>query len=118
MSRISLLAALLASAMMISAQAPKTTRPKVWDTGWQSLFNEKDLTGWVPVGHEKWTVEDGIIHGSTLTKDYGYLQTAKDYKDFHLALRFKCVGDGNSGVFFHTDFKPGTAEGNGMAPHS
>ena len=73
------------------------------------LFNGVDLTGWDPVGKEKWTVEEGIIHGSTLTKDYGYLQTAKDYKDFQLSLRFKCVGDGNSGVFFHTRFKPGTA---------
>ncbi|HBY62689.1 MAG TPA: DUF1080 domain-containing protein, partial [Solibacterales bacterium] len=27
-----------------------------------------------------------------------------------LALRFQCVGDGNSGVFFHVDFKPGTAD--------
>ena len=23
-------------------------------------------------------------------------------------MRFKCEGDGNSGVFFHTEFKPGT----------
>src|SRR2546427_2211971 len=30
--------------------------------------------------------------------------------DFHLSLRFKCEADGNSGVFFHTDFKPGTAD--------
>lgn len=45
-----------------------------------------------------------------LTKEYGYLQTVKDYKDFHMALRFKCVADGNSGVFFHTRFKAGTAD--------
>jgi hypothetical protein len=25
-------------------------------------------------------------------------------------MRFKCEGDGNSGVFFHTWFKPGTAD--------
>jgi hypothetical protein len=43
-------------------------------------------------------------------QDYGYLQTDKDYKDFQLSLRFKCVGDGNSGVFFHSEFKPGTAD--------
>src|SRR2546427_12825805 len=30
--------------------------------------------------------------------------------DFHLSLRFKCEADGNSGIFFHTDFKPGTAD--------
>ena len=74
------------------------------------LFNEKDLTGWVPVGQEKWTVEDGVLHGVAVTKAYGYLKTEKSYKDFHLALRFMCEGTGNSGVFFHVDFKPGTAD--------
>lgn len=77
---------------------------------WVSLFNGQDLSGWDTVGKEKWEVVDGTIHGQGITKDYGYLQTAKKYKDFHLALRFKCVGDGNSGVFFHTAFKPGTAD--------
>ena len=53
---------------------------------------------------------DGAIHGKTVTKNYGYLQTAKKYKSFHLSLRFKCISDGNSGVFFHTAFKPGTVD--------
>ena len=48
--------------------------------------------------------------GIAVTKDYGYLKTAKNYKDFQLALKFKCNGDGNSGVFFHSEFKPGTAD--------
>jgi hypothetical protein len=74
------------------------------------LFNGQDLSGWVEVGHEKWMVQDGTIHGEAVTKDYGYLKTAKNYKDFDLTLRFRCEGDGNSGVFFHTDFKPGTAD--------
>ncbi len=77
---------------------------------WVSLFNGRDLAGWVEVGKEKWTVEDGVIHGQALTTEYGYLKTAKLYKDFHLAVKFRCEGDGNSGVFFHTDFKPGTAD--------
>ena len=77
---------------------------------WISLFNGTDLTGWSKVGNESWTVEDGLIHGKGLTKDYGYLQSVKNYKNFQLSLRFKCVGDGNSGVFFHSAFKPGTAD--------
>jgi len=104
--RLTLLASL---ALAVTAQTPKN-RPPLPNEQWVELFNGKDLTGWDPVGKEKWTVEDGIIHGSTLTNDYGYLQTKKDYKDFMLALRFKCVGDGNSGVFFHTRFKAGTAD--------
>jgi hypothetical protein len=101
--------ATLAGSFAIKAQTPRNRAP-LPNEQWVQLFNGTDLTGWDPVGKEKWTVEDGIIHGSTLTSDYGYLQTTKDYKDFHLALRFKCVGDGNSGVFFHTRFKAGTAD--------
>lgn len=81
------------------------------DTGWVSMFNGKDLTGWVKVGNEKWEVEEGgVIHGQGVTKEYGYLRTEKMYKDFHMSLRFKCEADGNSGIFFHSDFKPGTAD--------
>ena len=88
------------------AQAPAASRPNRLG----SLFNGKDLTGWVKVGNEKWKVEDGAIHGVGVTKEYGYLRTEKKYVDFHLTLRFKCDADGNSGVFFHSDFKPGTVD--------
>jgi len=77
---------------------------------WIPLFTGNNLNGWTKIGNESWAAEDGLIHGKGLTKDYGYLQTEKDYKDFQLSLRFKCVGDGNSGVFFHSAFKPGTAD--------
>jgi hypothetical protein len=85
-------------------------RPKLPGEDWVQLFNGTDLTGWTPVGKEQWTVENGVIQGMTLTDGYGYLKTDKPYKDFHLSLKFLCVGTGNSGVFFHTDFKPGTAD--------
>jgi Domain of Unknown Function (DUF1080) len=85
-------------------------KAKLGGNDWIQLFNGEDLTGWTKIGNESWTVEDGLLHGKGLTKDYGYLQTDKDYKDFQLSLRFKCVGDGNSGVFFRTAFKPGTAD--------
>lgn len=94
------------AAGLLCAQAPKENLP---GEDWISLFNGKDLTNWVEVGKEKWVVEDQTIHGIAVSKEYGYLKTAKNYKDFHLFLRFKCEGDGNSGVFFHVDFKPGTA---------
>ena len=83
---------------------------KIPGQDWIQLFNGDNLDGWTKIGNESWTVEDGLIHGKGLTKDYGYLETANDYKDFQLSLRFKCVGDGNSGVFFHSEFKPGTAD--------
>ena len=77
---------------------------------WVSLFNGKDLTGWVKIGNEKWIVEDGTIYGEGITEKYGYLITEKDYKDFDFSLRFKCEADGNSGVYLRTRFKPGTVD--------
>jgi hypothetical protein len=91
------------------AQTPKNRAP-LPNEQWVSMFDGKTLDGWDMVGKEKWEVKDGEIHGQAVTKEYGYLQTKKNFKDFHLSLRFKCVGDGNSGVFFHTAFKPGTAD--------
>ncbi|MCL4401742.1 MAG: DUF1080 domain-containing protein [Acidobacteria bacterium] len=106
------LAVLLLAAAAAFAQpprAPRPQRPRPFNEGWTSLFNGKDLTGWIQVGQEKWTVEDGTIHGQGVTKEYGYLRTGKNYKDFELTLRFRCEAEGNSGVFFHSEFKPGTA---------
>lgn len=77
-------------------------------TDWKPLFNGHDLTGWKNVGVEKWVAEDGTIHGTAVSKEYGYLETDQDYKDFDLSMRFKCETLGNSGVFFRARFKPGT----------
>jgi hypothetical protein len=101
---------LILTLALAAAAAAQQTRLKESQEGWVSLFNGKDLSGWVKVGNEQWTVEDGAIHGVGVTKDYGYLMTEKHYKDFELAIRFQCVTDGNSGVFYRTTFKPGTAD--------
>ena len=107
-----LLAAVLVLATTVTAGLVLTAqvKPKLPGEDWISMFNGTDLTGWTKVGNESWTVEDGLIHGKGLTKAYGYLETDKDYKNFQMSLRFKCVGDGNSGVFFHTGFKPGSVD--------
>jgi len=101
---------MLSALLLCSTGWAQHTRMKLPNEQWVKLFNGRDLAGWIEVGHEKWTVEDGTIHGQAVTKEYGYLKTEKNYKDFELTLRFKCEGDGNSGVFFHTEFKPGTAD--------
>ena len=55
-------------------------------------------------------MRDGTIHGRAISKEYGYLRTEKKYKNFEMGIRFKCEGDGNSGLFYHVDFKPGTPD--------
>ena len=90
--------------------APQTVTVRPPGEDWTVLFNGKDLSGWTNIGKEKWEVEAGTLHGIAVTREYGYLQTDKTYKDFQLSLRFKCEGDGNSGVFFHVNFRAGTPQ--------
>ena len=67
------------------------------------LFNGKDLKGWKVHGTEKWYVENGeLICESGPDKQYGYLATDKDFKDFELTVEFKQESNGNSGVFFRS----------------
>jgi 3-keto-disaccharide hydrolase len=69
----------------------------------KSLFNGKDLTGWTPHGTEKWYVEKGeLVCESGPDKQYGYLSTDKEYKNFILVLKFKLEANGNSGVFIRS----------------
>ena len=69
----------------------------------EKLFNGKDLTGWTIHGTEKWYVEDGnLICESGPDKQYGYLSTNKNYKNFTLTLQFKQEANGNSGVFIRS----------------
>ncbi|NJN28192.1 MAG: DUF1080 domain-containing protein [Cyclobacteriaceae bacterium] len=68
-----------------------------------SLFNGKNLDGWIIYGTEKWYVEHGeLICESGADKEYGYLATEKNYKDFELMLEFFLLANGNSGVFFRS----------------
>lgn len=71
-----------------------------------SLFNGKDLTGWTIHGTEKWYVEKGnLVCESGPDKQYGYLSTNKNYKNFELTLEFKQEANGNSGVFFRSSIE-------------
>lgn len=68
-----------------------------------AIFNGKDLTGWTIHGTEKWYVENGkMVCESGPDKQYGYLSTNKNYKNFELTLEFKQEANGNSGVFFRS----------------
>ena len=68
-----------------------------------SLFNGKDLTGWNIYGTEKWYVDKGdLVCESGPDKQYGYLGTEKEFKNFDLTLEFKQEANGNSGLFFHS----------------
>ncbi|MGF1637489.1 MAG: DUF1080 domain-containing protein [Cyclobacteriaceae bacterium] len=76
---------------------------KLKPLGVKSLFNGQNLDGWKIHGTEKWYVENGLlICESGSDKNYGYLASEDDFKNFELTLEFLQASDGNSGVFFRS----------------
>ena len=75
------------------------------ETGFTSLFNGKDLTGWVygrRAGNVEnrtgkgYQVENGILF--TTKEDGGNLYTEKEYADFVLRFEFKLTENANNGI--------------------
>lgn len=85
--------------------------------GWVSLFNGKNLDGWVARGGKaKYRAEDGQIIGTTVPNtENSFLCTTKNYADFILELEFKVDPDLNSGVQIRSECfdEPKTVEVNG-----
>ena len=74
-----------------------------------SLFNGKDLTGWVVMHGGDWKVEDGAIVGrngvnwTTDPKKSGsWLRTEKEYSNFVFEFEYAINEKGNSGVFLRS----------------
>jgi hypothetical protein len=70
------------------------------EDGWKTLFNGRDLDGWVQRGGKaKYRVEDNQIVGSTVPNTQNsFLCTRRDFADFILELEFKVDPRLNSGV--------------------
>ncbi len=71
-------------------------------SGFCSMFNGKDLTGWVG-DPNLWKVEDGVLVGRT-TEDLNYndfLRTEKEYANFILYGE-TCLRGSNSGIQFRS----------------
>lgn len=69
-----------------------------------SLFNGKDLSGWVPVntGPGTWTVRDGLLVCSG--HPIGVMRSEKQYENFILHIEWRHMeAGGNSGVFIWSE---------------
>ncbi len=74
-----------------------------------TLFNGKDLAGWVVMHGGEWVVEDGAIVGrkgvswTTDPKKSGsWLRSRKEYDDFVFEFEYAINEKGNSGVFLRS----------------
>src|ERR1051326_5312331 len=64
---------------------------------WETLFNGKDLQGWVPVHDVTFEVKDANLR---LVKGMGWLRTEKQFKDFVLEFEWRAIEEGyDSGIF-------------------
>lgn len=87
----------------ISIWSCSSTSTIAQDQKYESLFNGKNLDGWIVYGTEKWFVENGeMVCESGPDAQYGYLGTAGKYKDFELLVDFKQEAEGNSGIFIRS----------------
>ena len=75
------------------------------NSGFKSLYNSKDLTGWQTTGN--WIPQEGGVlmikprRGEKGWQRYSaYLWTERKFKDFILDLEYSYPSKGNSGVFF------------------
>jgi hypothetical protein len=110
--------AAIALTFAASAQRSSDYRDPDWthEEGWTTLFNGKDLQGWVPVvrmedgsakkyrEHEvgeqsTFFVEGGLL--KTTGKPNGYVRTSDVYDNFVFHVEVRFPQQGNSGVLIH-----------------
>src|SRR5204862_2473898 len=75
--------------------------------GFRTLFNGKDLSGWVPVNvaPETFTVRDGLIVSTGVPT--GVMRTERPYENFIIELEWRHVKPGgNAGLFVWADALP------------
>ena len=87
-------------AILCPIQASSADQPKDGEKGFVSLFNGKDLTGWI--GDIKgYVIEDQKI----LCKPGGNLYTKNEYSDFVFRFEFKLTAGANNGLGIRTPTK-------------
>jgi hypothetical protein len=67
------------------------------ETGWVSLFNGKDLSGWVPVQEANFMGTNGNLR---LVNGLGWLRTEKQFKDFVFEAEWRALESGYDSGFF------------------
>lgn len=101
------LKALALSLTLVGIVACSTT--KKLEQGYTSLFNGKDLSGWV--GDKKsYTVNDGeIVVAPVEGHSGGNLLTEKEYSNFILRFEFQLTAGANNGLGIHAPLKGNAA---------
>ena len=102
--KAAVLACSLVATTMCAQAAPmsnNTLTPEEASSGWRLLFDGRTTAGWrgyqkqeMPAG---WQVVDGAL---TRVGEAGDIITVDQFADFELALEWKILAGGNSGIFY------------------
>jgi hypothetical protein len=65
-------------------------------SGFQPMFNGRDLSGWEPIGNANWRWEDGAV---VADRGVGFLVSTREYANFRLRTEFFAETHTNSGIF-------------------
>jgi hypothetical protein len=100
----------------VAERAPDLTRtaPLRWQSP-RSLFNGKDLSGWMlrTWGEGNcWTVEEGTLTNRPPCTD---LRTKNAFSDFKLHAEFKIPAEGNSGIYLRGRYELQISDARGQA---
>ncbi|MGD0017294.1 MAG: DUF1080 domain-containing protein [Verrucomicrobiia bacterium] len=94
-TRLHLLAAILLASLALAQLSPGADLKG--DGKWESLFNGRDLTGWVVMNDGAFMVTNGVLH---LEKSSGWLRTDKEYTNFIFEAEWRALETNyNSGFF-------------------
>jgi hypothetical protein len=74
----------------------------VAEEGYVSLFNGRDLQGWIPVGTpEAFTVKDSAIYTTGARPYPSWLRSEREYENFVLRFQYRTEGWYEGGVLLH-----------------
>ncbi len=80
--------------------APRVASSDDNDPGEVSLFNGKNLDGWVIENNAQFSVRDGLL---VVNKGAGWLRSEQEYGDFVFKIDFRFLDkEANSGIFVRT----------------
>jgi hypothetical protein len=79
-----------------------------------TLFNGKDLSGWIALGNtNQWVVSDGILKSP---KSGANIRTEKTFRDFKLHIEFRYPKESNSGVYLRGRYEVQISDNQGALP--
>ncbi|HEY9172888.1 MAG TPA: DUF1080 domain-containing protein [Verrucomicrobiae bacterium] len=94
-TRVLVLPVTFLACIALAASAPGAEEAQ--GAKWESLFNGKDLAGWVPVHDVTFVATNGNLR---LVTGMGWLRTEKQFKDFILETEWRALEpDYDSGLF-------------------